>query len=164
MIIDAAQLLHFKAVLGVTDRNNGLLERHATLDVVDRQEEACAVWDVDCVHFVVIIKLEELHRVTFQCDLLIRLFADPLHVHVVVLLVLIIDLINTDNDLIIITIEQFFDDDINDWQQDNEMDGVLVGVDVHVHRVCALDFAIKVYLLALDRKFIILLPCLSMLL
>ncbi len=36
MIINDAQLLHFKAVLGVTDRDSGMLVWHAALDVVDR--------------------------------------------------------------------------------------------------------------------------------
>jgi hypothetical protein len=31
MIVDAAQLLHFKAVLDVTDRGISLLERHVAL-------------------------------------------------------------------------------------------------------------------------------------
>jgi len=94
MIIDATQLLHFKAVLGVTDHGNSLSERHATPNVVDRQEEMRAVWDVDCVHLIVLIELEELHRVMLQSNLLLYFLADPLHVHVMVLLVLLFNLIN----------------------------------------------------------------------
>jgi hypothetical protein len=44
------------------------------------------------------------------------------------------------------------------------VDGVMAGVDVHMHRVCALDLAIKIRLFAVDRKLIVLLPCLDMLL
>jgi len=104
MIVDFAQLLHFKAVLGVTDRDSGLLECHVVLDVVDHQEEAHAVWDVDHVHFVVLIELEELNRVALQSDLLFCLLADPFHVHVVVLLFLLVDFIDVDENLIIIAV------------------------------------------------------------
>ncbi len=79
MIIDAAQLLHFKVVLGVTNYGNDLLEQHITLDVVDHQEEARVVWDVDRVYLVVLIKLEKLHHLAFQIDFLLCLFTDPLH-------------------------------------------------------------------------------------
>ncbi len=61
-------------------------------------------------------------------------------------------------------IEQFLDDYINDRQRNNEVDGVLAGVNVHVHHVCVLDLTVKVRLLAIDRKLIVLLPCLDMLL
>jgi hypothetical protein len=76
------------------DRGNSLSERHATPNVVDRQEEMRAVWDVDCVHLIVLIELEELHRVMLQSNLLLSFLADPLHVHVMVLLVLLFNLIN----------------------------------------------------------------------
>lgn len=116
MVVDAAQLLHFKVVLGVTDCGNGLLERHATLDVINHHEEACAVWDVDHVHLVVFIELKEFYRVAFQRDILLHLLVDSLHVHVVVLLVLVVELINVGDDLIVVVVEQLFDDDIDDWQ------------------------------------------------
>ncbi len=164
MIIDVAQLLHFKVVLGVTDYGNDLLEQHITLDVVDHQEEAHVVQDVDHVHLVVLIKLEKLHHVALQSDFLLRLLVDPLHVHVAVFLILVVNLIDASEDLIVDVIEQFHDDDVDNQQQDSEADGVLVGVDVHVHCVCAFDLAIKVRLLAIDRKLIILLQCLDMLL
>jgi hypothetical protein len=35
MIVDATQLLHFKAVLSVIDYGNSLSKRHATPDIVD---------------------------------------------------------------------------------------------------------------------------------
>ncbi len=70
MIIDAAQLLHFKAVLGVTNHNNGMSKQHAAPNVVDHQEEACFVRDIDHVHLVVFIELEKLHLITLQSDLL----------------------------------------------------------------------------------------------
>ncbi len=44
------------------------------------------------------------------------------------------------------------------------MNGVLVGVNVHVHCVYMLDLAVEIHLLVVDRKFIVLLPCLGMLL
>jgi hypothetical protein len=59
MIVDVAQLLHFNAILGVTDHGSDLSKWHATLDVVDREEEARAIWDIDCVHFVVLIELKD---------------------------------------------------------------------------------------------------------
>jgi hypothetical protein len=99
-----------------------------------------------------------------QSDLSFHLFADSLHVHVVVLLIFIVDLINADKDLIIVIIKQLLDDDVDDQQQDSEADGVLVGVDAHVHHVCTLDLAIKVHFLAVNIKLIVFLPCLSMLL
>ncbi len=105
MIVDAAQLLHFKAVLGVTKRGSNMSKRHATPNVVNRQEEAYVIWDVDCVHLIVFIKLEELHRVTLQSNLLLYFLADPLQVHVVVFLVLVIDLINASQDLIVIAVK-----------------------------------------------------------
>ncbi len=143
---------------------NDLLERHAALDVVNQQEETRAIRDVDSVHFVVLIELEKLHRVALQTDLFLRLLVDLLHVHVVVLFVLVVDHIDISEDLIIVAVEQLLDDDVDDEQQDSEVNGVLAGVNVHVHRVCALDLAIKVCFLAIDRKLIVLLPCLSMLL
>jgi hypothetical protein len=39
---------------------------------------------------------------------------DPLHVHVVVLLVLVVELINVGDDLIVVAVEQLFDDDVDD--------------------------------------------------
>jgi hypothetical protein len=116
MIVDSAQLLHFKVVLGVMDRGNGLSEQHATLDVIDHHEEACVVWDVDHVHLVVLIELKEFHCVALQRDILLRLIMDPLHVHVVVLLDLVVELINVGDDLIVVAVEQLFDDDIDDQQ------------------------------------------------
>ncbi len=104
MIIDVAQLLHFKAVLGMTKHNNSLSKRHATPDVVDCQE-ARAIWDVDYVHLIVLIELEELHHVALQSNLLLCFLADPLQVHVVVLFILIINLINASEDLIVVAIE-----------------------------------------------------------
>jgi hypothetical protein len=99
MIIDATQLLHFKVVLGVTNRGSGLSERHVAHDIVNCQEETRVIRDVEHVHLVVIIKLEELHRVALQNDLLLHLLADPLHVHVVVLLILLVDFIDAGEDL-----------------------------------------------------------------
>jgi len=46
---------------------------------------------------------------------------DPLHVHVVVLLILIVNLIDVVDDLIVVVIERFLDDDIDNWQQDSEV-------------------------------------------
>jgi len=142
MIVDAAQILHFKAVLGLTDHNSDLSEWLITLDAIDCYEETRVVWHFDHVHFVVLIKLEELHCVALQSDLLLRLLADLLHVHVVVLFILIIDLIDVNKNLIIVKVEQLFDD-VDDWKRDSEVDGVLVGVDVHVHYICVLDLAIN---------------------
>jgi len=39
----------------------------------------------------------------------------------------------------------------------------MASVDVHVHHFCALDFAIKVCLIAINRKLIVLFPCFDML-
>jgi hypothetical protein len=36
MIFDGTQLLHFKAILGMTDCGSGLLKWHATCDIIDR--------------------------------------------------------------------------------------------------------------------------------
>ncbi len=105
MIIDVAQLLHFKVVLSVTYHGSSMLERHATTDVINYQKETCAVRDVNRVHFIVLIELEELHRIALQSNLLFYFLADPLQVHVVVLLILVIDLINTSQDLIVVAIE-----------------------------------------------------------
>ncbi len=106
MIVNATQLLHFEVVVvGVMDHGRGLSKRHATFDVVDRWEEACAIRDVDHVHFVVLIELGELLCVALQSDLLLRLLMDSLHVHEVVFLVLIVDLIDAGEDLIVITVE-----------------------------------------------------------
>jgi hypothetical protein len=116
MIVDAAQLLYFKVVLGVTNCGNGLMERHATFDVVDHHGEVCPIWDVDHVHLVILIKLKEFHRVVFQRDILLCLLVDPFHVHVVVLLVLVVEFINVSDDLIIVTVKQLFDDDVDDRQ------------------------------------------------
>ncbi len=99
----------------MTDHGNGLSKRHATFDVVNHHEEMCAVWDVDCVHFVVLIKLKEFHHIAPQRDILFRL-VDLLHVHVVVLLVLVVELINVGDDLIVVAVEQLFDDDVDDRQ------------------------------------------------
>ncbi len=104
MIIDVAQLLHFKAILGVMDHNDSMSEQHVAPDVVDRQEETRVVQNVNCVHLVVIIELEELHCIVFQSDLLLRLLVDSLHVHVVVLLIFIVDLINIGQDLIVVMV------------------------------------------------------------
>jgi len=164
LIVDVAQLLHFKAVLSMMDHINNLLDRHAAPDVIDRQEEARAIRDVDSVHFVVLIELEEVHCATLQSDLFLHLLVDLLHVHVVVLFVLVVNHIDVSEDLIVVTIEQLLDDDVDDRQQDSETNGVLAGFDVHVHRVCVLDLAIKVRILAIDRKLIVFLPCLGMLL
>jgi hypothetical protein len=116
MIVDVAQLLYFKVVLGMTDRSNGLSERHAAPDIVDHQEETRVVQDVDYVHLVVLIKLEKLHHFELQSDLLLRLLIDPFHVHMVVLFILVVDLIDVGEDLIVIMVEQLLDDDIDDWQ------------------------------------------------
>jgi hypothetical protein len=43
--------------------------------------------------FIVLIVFEELHRIVLQSDLLFHLLADSLHVHVVVFVILVIDLI-----------------------------------------------------------------------
>jgi hypothetical protein len=83
---------------------------------------------------------------------------------VVVLLIFIVNLIKADEDLIIVAVEQLLDDNIDDWQQDSEVDGILVDFNVHVHRVCALDLVVKVRLLVIDKKLIVLLPSLGMLL
>jgi hypothetical protein len=103
-----------------------------------------------------------LHRVALQNDILICLLPDPLHVHVVALLVLVVNLIDANKDLIIIMVEQLLDDDIDNQQRGSEADGVLAGVDVHVHRVYMLDLAIEVRLLAIDKKLIVLLPYFGM--
>jgi hypothetical protein len=116
MIIDATQLLHFKAILGVMDRDSGLLKRHVAPNVVNRQEKVHVVRDVDCVHLIVLIELEKLHRVALQIDLFLRLLVGPLHVHVVVLVVLIVNLNNSGEDLIIIATKQLLDDDVDDRQ------------------------------------------------
>jgi hypothetical protein len=105
MSVDAAQLLHFKAVLGVMNHGNGLSERHVAPDVVDSQKEAHAIWDVDRVHFVILIELEELHCVVLQSNLRLRLLVDLLHVHVVVFLFLVVNLIDASKDLIVVVIE-----------------------------------------------------------
>jgi hypothetical protein len=52
----------------------------------------------------------------FQRDILLCLLVDPFHVHVVVLLVLVVEFINVSDDLIIVTVKQLFDDDIDDRQ------------------------------------------------
>ncbi len=54
----------------------------------------CCSSHVDRVHLIVLIKLEKLHCVVLQSNLLLCFLTNPLHVHVVVLFVLIIDLIN----------------------------------------------------------------------
>jgi len=100
----------------VTDRDSGLSKRHIAPNVVNRQEEVHVVRDVDCVHLVVFIELEKLHHVALQTDLFLRLLADPLHVHVVVLVVLVVNLIDVSEDLIIIATKQFLDDDVDDRQ------------------------------------------------
>jgi hypothetical protein len=105
MIVDVAQLPHFKVVLGVTYHGSSMLERHATTDVINYQKETCVVRDVDRVHFIVLIELEELHRIALQSNRLFYFLANPLQVHVVVLLILVIDLINTSQDLIVVAIE-----------------------------------------------------------
>jgi len=66
--------------------------------------------------------------------------------------------------LIVVVVEQLLDDDVDDRQRDSEADGVLVGVNVHVHRVCMLDLVVEVRLLIVNKKLIVLLPCLGMLL
>ncbi len=123
-----------------------------------------AIQDVNHVHFVVLIKFEELHFIALQSNLLLRLLVDSFHVHVVVFFVLVIDLINANEDLIVIRVEQFLDDDIDDRQRNSEANGILVGVNVHVHHVCTLDLVVEVRLLAINKKFIVLLPCFCMLL
>jgi len=60
-------------------------------------------------------------------------------------------------------VEHLLDDDVDNQQRDSEADGALVGVDVHVHRVYALDLVVEVRILAFDKKFIVFLPCLGML-
>jgi hypothetical protein len=105
MIVDAAQLLHFKVVVNMMDRGNGLSKQHVAPNVVNRQEEALVVQDVDCVHLIILIELEELHYVVLQSDLLLYLLTDLFHVHVVILLILLIDFIDTNEDLIVITIK-----------------------------------------------------------
>ncbi|CAK9257745.1 unnamed protein product [Sphagnum jensenii] len=103
MIVDAAQLGHFKVVLGMTNHDSSLSKRHATPNVVNRQEEArvirvvdrvhlivliehatfdvinCqeeahVVRDVNRVHLIVFIELEELHCVVLQSNLLFCFF------------------------------------------------------------------------------------------
>jgi hypothetical protein len=44
------------------------------------------------------------------------LLADQLHVHVVILLILFVKIMDASEDLIVVTIEHFFDDDIDDQQ------------------------------------------------
>jgi hypothetical protein len=105
LIIDATQLLHFKVVLGVTDHSSNLSKRHATPNIVDRQEEARVVWDVDRVHLIVLIELEELHRVTLQSNLFLCFLAYLLQVHVVVLFILVVNLINASQDLIVVVVK-----------------------------------------------------------
>ncbi len=75
------------------------------IDVVNYQEEVCVVWDVDHVHIIVLIKLEELHRIVFQSNLLLCLFTDLFHVHVVVFLVLVVDFIDIGEDLIVVAVK-----------------------------------------------------------
>ncbi len=87
------------------DHGRGLSKRHATFDVVNRWEETCAIRNVDHVHFIVFIELGELLRVALQSDLLLRLLMDSLHVHEVVFLVLVVDLIDADEDLIVTMVE-----------------------------------------------------------
>jgi hypothetical protein len=82
---------------------------------------------------------------------------------VVVLLILIVDLIDVEEDLIVVTVEQLLDDDIDNRQRDSEVDNVLANVDVHVHRVYALDLTVEIHLLAINRKLIIFLPYFDML-
>jgi hypothetical protein len=105
MIIDVAQLLLLKAVLGVMDHDGSMSEQHVAPDVVDRQEEAHVVRNVNHVHLVVLIELEELHYIVFQNNLLLHLLTNLFHVHVVVLFILIVDLIDVGQDLIIIMVE-----------------------------------------------------------
>jgi hypothetical protein len=66
MIVDATQLQHFKTVLGVTNCDNGILEQHATFDIVNSQKQARAIRDIDHVHLIVFIKLKELHHVALM--------------------------------------------------------------------------------------------------
>jgi hypothetical protein len=49
MIIDAAQLLHFKTILGVMDCDSVLSKQHATLHIGNLQEEAHVLRDINCV-------------------------------------------------------------------------------------------------------------------
>jgi hypothetical protein len=53
-------------VFGMTDRDSSLLKRHATPEVVDCQKEAHVVRDVDRVHLIAFIELEELHRIVLK--------------------------------------------------------------------------------------------------
>lgn len=105
MIVDVAQFLYLKVVLGVKDRNNDLSKQHAAPNVVDQQEEAHVVLDVNRVHLIFIIELEKLHRVAFQSDLLFCLLVDPLHVHVVVILILVVNFIDIGDNSIVIAIK-----------------------------------------------------------
>ncbi len=89
----------------MTDRDSSLLKRHATPEVVDCQKEAHVVRDVDRVHLIAFIELEELHRIVLQRNLLFYFLAHELHVHVVVLFIFVVDLINANQDLIVIAIE-----------------------------------------------------------
>ncbi len=98
-----------------------------------------------------------------QINLILRLLTDPLHVRVVVFFVLIVNFINVGEDLIVVAIEHLLNDDIDDWQRDSEIDGVLGSVDVHVHCVCMFDLAVKVRFFVVDKELIILLPCLNIL-
>ncbi len=68
-------------------------------------KEAHVVRDVDHVHLIAFIELEELHRVVLQSNLLLYFLAHVLHVHVVVLVVFIVNLINANQDLIVVAIE-----------------------------------------------------------
>jgi len=110
MIIDATQTLHFKAVLGLTNHDSGLSKQHVALDTVDHYEETHVVQHFDRVHFIILIELEELHCVVLQSDLFICLLVDLLHVHVVVLLILVVNLIDVNENLIIVEVKQLFDD------------------------------------------------------
>ncbi len=79
VVIDAAQLLHFKAVLGMTNHYNGLLEQHATLSIINCQEKMHIVQDVDHEYLIVFIELEELHCVALQSNFLLGLLVDWFH-------------------------------------------------------------------------------------
>jgi hypothetical protein len=61
-------------------------------------------------------------------------------------------------------VEKLHDDDVDNWQQNSEADGILASVDVHVHHVYMLDLAIKIHFIVVDKKFIVLFPCFDMLL